>query len=554
MIESIQRFLNGDQYQRLTKDEKRQLRDEEYKKILGSYIIIASSFIAFGLIVIIFAVQGIMNISTDSVMFYLIVALELFLMVVTFIMFRQMVKKHKGAADSIKYDIIINYLILSLLTAMTLANIEHDGYLSLYAVGLITFALLVRVKPSEGFFYFIIILLVIFLYIKIYDIKMNSAVSFYINVSALNFIIFFVARMLFIEHIDKYTKQMKIKEQNIELEKLTMNDFLTGVYNRRGFESKIKEPLKYPLAICLFDLDGLKLINDALGHEKGDKAILFTAELIKDVFKDCFCARLGGDEFVVIAEDKDSVQVSESINEFNRRMESGNNLEIDISASVGYEMVYEPEQFLSAYKKAENAMYHLKLGARSSRKNRSMEALMSALYNYTGETERHCHCVGHISQLILSEIGFIRKDDQEAVNISGMLHDIGKLLIPQSILKKEEKLTEEEWDTLKTHSEESYKIACGLIDDKDIVDAILYHHERWDGSGYPYGLKGEEIPIFARVLSVADAYDAMRTDRCYSKKMTHEQACEELVCNKGKQFAPNVVEGLLCIPESKLKY
>ena len=136
-------------------------------------------------------------------------------------------------------------------------------------------------KPSYVFIYFIIILIVIFLYIKTNEIKMDSAVAFYINVCALNIIIFFVARMLFVEHIDKYMKQKKIKEQNLELEKLAVNDFLTGLYNRRGFASKIKNELKLPLAICLFDLDGLKLINDALGHEKGDKAILFTANAIK---------------------------------------------------------------------------------------------------------------------------------------------------------------------------------------------------------------------------------------------------------------------------------
>ena len=554
MIATLLNLINGKQYYKLTREEKRNLRDEEYKKVLGPYIMISNTFMVFGLIVVILILNRIIDVPFGSLMFYLCVGVVIFLVIASVVMFIQQESMKKGKFKNVKFDIPINLVILFFLTAMTLINIEEAKYLSLYAVGLITFALLVRVKPSIVILYFVLVLILIISYLNISGADIFASSSFYINIVALNIIIFFVARLLFVEHINGFMQQKKIREQNEELGKLATKDFLTGFYNRRGFASRISEPLECPAAICLFDLDGLKLINDALGHEKGDQAIIFTANNIKEVFADSFCARLGGDEFVVLCENICEKDVTEKVMEFGKRMNKAQKTEINVSASLGYEMIRSQADIMEAYKKAENIMYHLKLGARSSRKNRSMEALMTSLYNYTGESERHCHSVGYISQRILAELRYLRKTELEAIKIAGQLHDIGKLSIPQAILQKEERLTDEEWAILKGHSAESYKIACGLIDDKDIVEAILYHHERWDGNGYPYNLKGDAIPLFARILCVADSYDAMTSDRCYSRKKTHEQACGELIANKGKQFDPDVVDAFLRLPSEELKF
>jgi HD-GYP domain-containing protein (c-di-GMP phosphodiesterase class II) len=162
--------------------------------------------------------------------------------------------------------------------------------------------------------------------------------------------------------------------------------------------------------------------------------------------------------------------------------------------------------------------------------------------------------VGYIAQQILSKIGLSRKSDLESIKIAGQLHDIGKLSVPRHILKKDTKLTDDDWDILRRHSEESYKITCGLIDDKDIADAVLYHHERWDGAGYPYQKRGEDIPVFARILAVADAYDAMLSERYHRGRKSHEQACEEIVENRGKQFDPEIVDAFMQIPTERLKF
>lgn len=127
-------------------------------------------------------------------------------------------------------------------------------------------------------------------------------------------------------------------------------------------------------------------------------------------------------------------------------------------------------------------------------------------------------------------------------NIVGALHDIGKLTIADRILLKPKKLTEYEYEVIKTHSEEGYKLACSIPEIKDIANDILSHHEKWDGSGYPNGLKGEEIPILSRIVSIADSFDAMTQNRCYSKNKSVEYAISELKKYSGTQFDPYLVD------------
>lgn len=553
LFKSILKFLDGKDYYELTKQEKSQLRQQEYSKVMDLYILTSNTFLVFGIIIIALVLKGSIDLAINSSMFILVVGITVFLIVVSIFLFIQRNNSRKSKRASIKYDIFINFVILLFLTAMTLANIERGGYIALYAVGLITFGLLAKVKPHIVLSNFILMIVIIVLYLRLNTVSLSSPISFSINIIAINIIIFIASRMVFIEHVKIYQQQKKINAQNLELTKLNTSDFLTNTYNKRGFATRIKEPIVFPAAICIFDVDGLKLINDAFGHEKGDQAIIFVAETIKKVFKEAFCARIGGDEFVIIVENINKKKVKAMINRFTKEMERSSNIEILISASVGYDIVTTSDNLLESLKRAENIMYHLKLGARSSRKINAMNVLMSAMYENTGETKKHCQSVGHISQQILGKIGYARKDDIDAIKTAGKLHDIGKISIPQSILYKEEKLTKIEWQRVRLHSEESYKIACGLIDNKEIADAILYHHEHWDGNGYPYGIAGDNIPLFARILHIADAYDAMVNKQDYRPTITHEKACEELLKNKGTQFDPNIVDAFLKIDFKELK-
>ena len=548
-------FLNGKQYCELTKDERNELRNSEYNKVTGLYIITVNSILIFSIFVLSMISLKLIKLPLNTFAYTVTFIGLSFLALMSVLLILQKYKK-PPILHKIKFDIGINAIILIFFTIMTLYNIKEVGYVALYAVGLIMFAFLVRVRPTITLVYFFFTMLGVLIYVNTIGFQSYriSYIVFVANIMLLNFITFSISRLHFIDNVRNFSQQKIITQQNIELEMLSIKDYMTNVYNRRGFAQRIKEEIKTPAAICLIDLDGLKLINDALGHEKGDFAIILTTKIIKKVFKDCFYARTGGDEFVIIIEETNEKEVAQKVEQFRELLEYDQSLEINISASLGYAMISSQRGFMKAYKKAENIMYHIKLGARSSRKNRSMEALMSALHEYTGETKRHCHHVGFICQKLVAKLGYERAQERDAMKLIGQLHDIGKLSIPQKILQKKGKLTQEEWRVMKQHSEESYKIVCGLIEDKEISNAILYHHEHWDGTGYPYQLKSDEIPLYARVISVADAYDAMRTKRVYQKKKTHEEACEELKRCAGSQFDPHIVEEFLSMTKEEIKY
>lgn len=171
--------------------------------------------------------------------------------------------------------------------------------------------------------------------------------------------------------------------------------------------------------------------------------------------------------------------------------------------------------------------------------NEIVRKLLVTLYEKSNETEEHskriekyCHAIGCELQLSSTEM--------DALYLLALLHDIGKVGIHSSILKKPSKLTAEELEEMERHPEIGYQIAKATPELADVADLILSHHERWDGNGYPRGLKGEEIPLVCRIISVVDAFDAMTNDRVYRKAMTVDEAILEIERNAGKQFDPLV--------------
>lgn len=135
----------------------------------------------------------------------------------------------------------------------------------------------------------------------------------------------------------------------------------------------------------------------------------------------------------------------------------------------------------------------------------------------------------------------LTESETEELKTIGLLHDIGKIAIEENILNKSEELTEDEWQEIKRHSEIGYRILNTVNDMLEISEYVLYHHERWDGKGYPKGLKGEEIPLQSRIITIIDAYDAMTSQRSYRSALPEENAIEELKINAGTQFDPNLV-------------
>ncbi len=340
---------------------------------------------------------------------------------------------------------------------------------------------------------------------------------------------------------ESLTYQQKIKY-------LADYDSLTDTFNRNYFEKFINESLPPTYSVLIFDLDGLKLTNDAFGHREGDKIIIQLAKFLKQVFADnLFISRIGGDEFVVVTEDVSHEKVTAKANLLEEVIEKYNlDSLIELSVSKGGKQVINNDlSFDKAFVQAENIMYRRKLNSRSSRKSKILESILETLNAKTEETKEHSDRLSKQAALTIEELGMIRSSEIEDIQLLALVHDIGKITIPDKILNKPKRLLPNEFEIIKRHSEAGYKIIRNITDSDDVCNGVLFHHERWDGNGYPQGLKGEQIPIFARVICVVDAFDAITNDRIYQKKRTEKEAIEEIISCSGTQFDPYVVKAFL---------
>jgi diguanylate cyclase (GGDEF)-like protein len=290
------------------------------------------------------------------------------------------------------------------------------------------------------------------------------------------------------------------------------------------------------------DMNGLKLTNDAFGHTVGDKLLMKTAEVIKNECRaDEIVCRLGGDEFVILLP-KTNAQEAECI--VNRIKEASSKIQfntLDLSISFGWDTKTRvDEEIVDKLKNAEDFMYRYKLLESPSIRNKTITAIIKSLHGKNKREERHSHSVGNLCEAMGIAMERNSAETKELKN-AGLLHDIGKIAIDEKILNKVEKLTNEEWNEIKRHPEIGYRILSSVNDMSAMADILLAHHERWDGKGYPKGLKGEAIPWQARIITVAEAYDAMTNERPYRGPLSEEMAVEELIKNAGTQFDPDIL-------------
>jgi len=336
------------------------------------------------------------------------------------------------------------------------------------------------------------------------------------------------------------------REAEQEVKYLAFHDRLTGLYSRQYFDQELKRldtKRKLPLSIIIGDVNGLKLINDTFGYKKGDQLLRKIAKIFKDGFrKDDVITRWGGDEFAVILPNtpqEKGLEIIKRINE-NCRQKSNRNLGLSISLGISTKES-ENENIKEVVKKAEAMMYQHELTDERSIRSSIISSLINALKERDYETKEH---VGRIKDMCLALGKKLGLSESRLVDLSllSTMHDIGKISVPDHIFFKPSKLTDSEWEMMKRHVEVGYRIAESSIELAPIAEAILSHHERWDGGGYPRGLKGEQIPVTARILAVVDAYDAMTHDRPYRKAMGKKEAIAELRRCAGAQFDPLVVE------------
>ena len=331
-----------------------------------------------------------------------------------------------------------------------------------------------------------------------------------------------------------------------ELLFLSNHDHLTGLYNRRFFEKELQNidtPENLPLSIVMCDVNGLKLINDSFGHDSGDMLLRKAARTIeKACRKSDLVARIGGDEFIILlpkTQIHESVEIANTIKTLSSKEKVAN---IELSISYGYDTKTAQNQSITEIiANAENHMYRYKLTERSSIRSKTIDLIMNALFEKSNREAAHSNRVSIFCQSIASEM----KMDMHAVNqmkIAGLIHDIGKIGVDETILNKPGSLSTDERASIEKHPEIGWRLLSSTNEFSELARFVLHHHERWDGCGYPNGLKGEEIHIEARIIAVADAYDAMTSQRSYREALSKKEAIKELKKCSGTQFDPEIVE------------
>jgi len=329
-----------------------------------------------------------------------------------------------------------------------------------------------------------------------------------------------------------------------EIKKILKKDFLTDTYNRSSFDEDVLDfkESDLPIYFVLADINGIRVYNESFGFETGDKIISYVASTIKSHMKvDMRVYRVGGDEFGFFIKNANMNDAEELVTLINKDMEN-QPFEFDVHVSFGYadlESLNKP--FQTVFKNAEKMLFSQKIYEGSSVSSKTVDVIMAALFEKSKRELNHSKRVASMSYHIAKSMN-LGKTFEEKVKLSGLLHDIGKINIDSNILNKTDDLNPEEWDIIKEHPRTGYMILNAVEEYRDIANIVLSHHERYDGSGYPRGIVGTYIPLEARVVSVADAFDAMTQDRTYRKALSTDDAINELRAGKEKQFDPTIVE------------
>lgn len=338
-----------------------------------------------------------------------------------------------------------------------------------------------------------------------------------------------------------------------EIQYLNIHDSLTGMYNRRFLEQekqRLNKDEYLPLTVMIGDINGVRLINDAFGHAVGDSHIIRTAKIMQSFCREAdIIARTGGDEFTILMPNTDSDTAYTIMNQIRteceklRRTASGETFIANIS--LGYSTKESMGMDINqVIKTAENYMHKRKLLELKSSHSAIISSIRATMLEKSLETEAHEERLEKLARLVGVKLGLSQSSIDELVLLA-MLHDIGKVAIDDRILNKRSRLTDEEWAVMKKHPAIGYRIAISSPELVPIAEYILCHHERWDGNGYPQGLRGKDIPLLSRIIAVLDAYDAMTQDRPYRKALPSSTALEEIRKKAGSQFDPEVVSVFL---------
>jgi diguanylate cyclase (GGDEF)-like protein/PAS domain S-box-containing protein len=343
--------------------------------------------------------------------------------------------------------------------------------------------------------------------------------------------------------IEDITERKRAEEQ---IRYLSFHDKLTDLYNRVYFEEELNRldtERQLPISVIMGDVNGLKLVNDAFGHSAGDKLLVRVAQILRDCCRrEDVIARLGGDEFAIFLPRTTFKVTSGIIDRIKLACQNACQTPVQLSIALGAVTKDAPAQDIQeVLREAEERMYRSKLLESKSLRASIISSLRRTLFEKSHETEEHTNRVQQVAVNIGRALG-LNEGELNDLSLLSTLHDIGKIAIPEGIIIKPGLLSTEEWDLIWKHPEIGYRIAGATPELAPIAEAILAHHEWWDGSGYPRSQKGQEIPLLSRIIAIVDAFDVMTFGRPYKEAMSRERALIELQRQAGTQFDPHIVD------------
>ncbi len=353
--------------------------------------------------------------------------------------------------------------------------------------------------------------------------------------------------------------------------RLALTDPLTGLGNHRNFHDRLERELRYaherrlPLSLCMVDIDDFKRINDRFGHPAGDRVLSQLAARLRQTGE---AFRLGGDEFALLlpgADESAALAAASSVVEriAALNLEPTGAVTVSVGIATSPQHAGERDELIGL---ADSALYwakeygknrvrayrpdvielaelkRLASGPDRAARFRAAASLARAVDARDVDTGSHSQRVADLAARTARRLG-LADEEVELTRLAASLHDLGKLAIPEEILRKPGPLTEPERMVLERHPQIGFRMLESLGVDP-VADWVLHHHERWDGSGYPDGLPGDRIPLGARIIFVADAYDAMTSERVYRRRVAPQHAIAELERCAGSQFDPEIVAAL----------